>query len=146
MHHKTLAPSMLPMLNKCPCFERNDSATNEYIDNGINRHEIFSRSMITCICPEDDGVAWAYHEVEKRVRLEYGNELCDTERIVESVLTVVDDDFNVITYGTPDLIIGSILFDLKSRERDYSAQLAAYARGHMHRAGLDKMLIVKLLS
>jgi hypothetical protein len=46
---------------------------------------------------------------------------------LEERRTLLDEDFREIMAGTPDVTCGPELFDLKTRERDYSAQMAAYA-------------------
>lgn len=132
-----IRPSSLPILAQCPCFESGEA--QDFTDAGTVRHGGFAEALRgnadwRDIVPEDerDAVEWAASYVKMK---------SDTAnyplRIEEKVGTAFDDDFNPLwdgdAVGTADAICGNQIFDLKWRQRDYTAQMAAYALALLQR-------------
>jgi hypothetical protein len=119
-----IRPSSLPPLAQCPCFVPGES---EFQEPGDLRHKALAKlwtgdeTLLDRLPEEDaDGVRWAKEYISlKAATSDYP---IDFERS-DSFLT---SDFDEIK-GTPDVVCGPDLFDLKWRERDYTAQMAAYA-------------------
>lgn len=81
--------------------------------------------------PDRDAVVWAADYIRTHAPL------ADYPIHCERGLTMLDTDFSEIMRGTPDVVCGNHLFDLKWRERDYAAQMAAYALMLMEDSGWD---------
>lgn len=81
---------------------------------------------------EREGVNWAADYLRAN--------LTDEEPArFEHRLALLDDDFNEITFGTPDCVCGPDLFDLKWAEDDYEAQLYCYAAMRMCETGRESI-------
>jgi hypothetical protein len=135
-HHATLSPSSLPMLDRCQLFERGMS-DETYQEDGNRMHTAFANllrgqnSGVVLSLPEAEGVQWAVDYVKMTATSEYPIE-------VEQKLTLVDDRFRVITFGTADALNGRApwMADLKTMdEHDYYLQMACYAVMKMQRDG-----------
>lgn len=118
-----IRPSSLPALSQCPCFE---SGSSEYTEDGTERHhaltEHFAGDDSRLEFMEEDqaaAVRWAAEYI--RIHAPMSDHPIDFEK----KLRMDDDEMNEIT-GTPDVVCGSHLFDLKWRHSDYTAQMAAY--------------------
>lgn len=130
-------PSSLPMLAQCPCFEGQPS---DDADAGSLRHQYLEilwrleqggndgadvveaqEACAEMAEAESDGVDWALEYIKLHAPT------LDHPMDFERSLTLRDDNFQVIWRGTPDAVCGSHVFDMKWRERDYVAQMAAYA-------------------
>ena len=131
-----IRPSSLPMLAECPCFSSAPDTGKQDKSAGTARHEALAaalrgdRTLLDSI--EDDeqsAVEWALEYI--RVHSPDGNLIR-----IEQRLDVLDDDFQVIISGTPDVTCGQELFDLKWRERNYDEQMAAYALAMMQSENL----------
>ena len=117
-------PSALPMLDLCPKFEGKSS---EYTDEGTKRHNALAdhfRGKPEALENMDDdtkeGLQWAIDYIElKAPLLDYKIAI---EQPLESVLPN-----GLKIQGTPDIVCGPRILDLKWRPRDYTAQMAAYA-------------------
>lgn len=119
-----IRPSSLPALAQCPCFE---SGSSEYAEDGTERHaalsEHFAGDDSRLDMLDDDqaeGVKWAAEYIRIHAPLS------DYPADFEKKLSFTDNNFNEIK-GTPDVVCGNHIFDLKWRYRDYTAQMAAYA-------------------
>lgn len=122
-----IRPSSLPALAQCPRFEPGSS---EFSDSGSLRHKALKAILLGAMrpahavtipdLPEDEleAVQWAADYI-----LMHAPKL-DYPLIVEEANCFVVG--NEMYWGTPDVTCGPVLFDMKWRERDYSAQMAAY--------------------
>lgn len=121
-------PSSLPMLAQCPKFEGGNS---EYADDGTKRHAILAdyfrgnkEAVAKMTEDSQENLEWAVEYVELKAAALDHPMLIETKRsaVLENGLEIA---------GTPDLVCGPDIFDLKWRPRDYRAQMAAYAYMHM---------------
>lgn len=125
-----IRPSSLPALAQCPCFE---SGSSEYAEDGTERHHALSEhfagddSRLEMLDDDQvDAVRWAAEYIKVNApmldhRIDFEKKL----KVQDDSLGFEDDDLaNMV--GTPDVVCGNHLFDLKWRERDYTAQMAAY--------------------
>jgi hypothetical protein len=116
------------MLAQCPRFE---GEGGEYADAGTKRHGVLSRLL------SDDTKALADLPEDERDALEWAAEYVqlhaptsDYPLELEQKRTWIGVDFSERT-GTPDVVCGPVIFDLKWRWRDYGAQMADYALERM---------------
>jgi hypothetical protein len=140
-HHSTFAPSSLPMLEQCPCFERaEDTSSTIYRDRGVELHLAFEHRLRgfplppeTVLTPsEKEQIEWAVDHVLVNMSSEFPLE-------IEQKLVLLDDNFNVITFGTGDVLNGPQLFDLKTGDyHNYWLQVACYALMQMDRIEADR--------
>lgn len=157
-HHPTLAPSSLPMLEQCPCFERGDDAAalalepreddHSYRDRGSMLHAVFAHALqsgsleceITLTKPEKEQMQWAVDFVKVTASKEEPLE-------IEQHMVLLDDKFNVVTFGTGDAINGPRVFDLKTGDRhNYWLQMATYGLMQMDRIGCDLVTVYVMFS
>jgi hypothetical protein len=128
------------MLAQCPAWQ--SSGGNDDTSAGSARHAALALSLDLTVTPEQyqistrdmaesdlESVQWAADYIRTHAPL------ADYPLHTERTLTLLDDDFKEVMRGTPDVACGPHLFDLKWRERDYSAQLAAYALMLMEESG-----------
>jgi hypothetical protein len=122
----SIRPSSLPFLAQCPCWESGTEHGEEYKDAGTRRHAALRAhcngddTLLSALDAEDrEAVLWAAGYIRANVTAEFPVEW-------EQRLSFMTDDFEEYT-GTADAVCGRDLFDLKWRERDYAAQMAAYA-------------------
>lgn len=121
-------PSALPIQDLSPCYQPGD--TTEFAEAGTQRHEALAKlvatkdaSLVEALDDEDqEQVRWAAEYIDLHAQTR------DYPLKIEAKLTFTGPEFEDIT-GTVDYECGPCLFDLKSRYRDYSAQMAAYALG-----------------
>lgn len=118
-----IRPSSLPALTQCPRFE---GGSSEFAEDGTNRHRVLEKlfsgdAAALDSLPEDqrDGMEWAVEQIKLKAPLS------DYPIAFETRGVFVTDSFEEIP-GHIDAECGPVLFDLKWRERDYSAQMAAY--------------------
>jgi len=140
MKHHCLSPSSFPAWAQCPAFdsdptERADAAAGTAGHAALASLLQGHRRLVAELPPDaGEGVEWAAHEIRQRA---------GQERIeVEVRLHHVAEDGSEIYFGTADAIAGQHLFDFKSGgdERDYTAQLAAYALARLdHDFGLEEV-------
>jgi hypothetical protein len=119
-----IRPSSLPALAQCPRFE---GGSSEFADAGTLRHKALTKlfnadpGALDGLPEEDaDGVRWAVDYIKLHAPLSYYPITFETGDVA------ILSDFTELK-GTPDVICGSHLFDLKWRPFDYLAQMAAYA-------------------
>jgi len=112
------------MLAECPKFI---GAGGEYADQGTLRHHALTelwdgKDFALLDLPEDqqDGVRWACDYIRLHAPL------ADYPIYFERQMSFVAPD-GTAQDGTPDVVCGLDIFDLKWRERDYKSQMAAYA-------------------
>ncbi|MDR1520637.1 MAG: DUF2800 domain-containing protein [Planctomycetota bacterium] len=137
IEHHAISPSKLPMLAKCLCYE--SAPVGEAAEEGSRQHE--QLGILLLDKPFENGaeihpgVAWAAQYIQQRT----GN-----SRLVEERMSLVNDDFEEITFGTLDVVDvvnrsdgdKVVVIDYKSGEDwSYGPQMAAYARMAMLRFG-----------
>jgi hypothetical protein len=118
-------PSSLPMLAQCALFA---GAGGEYADQGTERHQLLaaelrepgSVSLLTDSDEDKAAIEWAAAYIRLHAPM------VDYPLIVEERRTWIGPNFEERS-GTPDIVCGSHIFDLKWRHRDYSSQMADYA-------------------
>ena len=120
----------MPMLAQCACWESSESIGTEFKTPGTARHAALGHVLsgdpdpLAGLSEEDAAsVQWAADYIavkaptsEHALRMEYR-------------VNPLAEDFSPIfeNGGTLDVACGPHLFDLKTRERDYTAQMAAYS-------------------
>lgn len=139
-----IRPSSLPALSSCPRFT-SDPTGSEQTTSGTLRHDVLRDSLafineqngpeILARLPEDqqDGVQWALDYIKLKAPI------ADYPLILEKRRTFTGPDFELIE-GTPDVVCGNVVFDLKWRINDYRAQMAAYALMIME-SGLEQVTV-----
>lgn len=146
------------MLAECPCFERSaDEAAflmepsekiTAYRDRGTLLHEVFASRLEGISNPdesyltphESEGISWAVDYVRARMTSGWPVE-------IEQRLVLLDDKFNIVTFGTGDVLNGPILFDLKTGDfHNYWLQIAIYGLAQMDRIGVDEVEVHVLFS
>jgi len=112
------------MLRQCPKFEGQSS---EYTSDGTKRHQVFADYW-----RGDKKVLEALEE-DSQENMEWAIDYCETKAAhpdypyqIELTRSAVLPDGRKLG-GTPDLVCGPDIFDLKWRYRDYGPQMAAYA-------------------
>jgi hypothetical protein len=137
-----IRPSNLPALSQCPCFE---PSASDFAEAGTDRHAALrahfeSNDGLLELLPEEDaeGVRWAAEYIRMKAPLS------DHPIGFEQPLSLILDDFSEIN-GTLDATCHLDLFDLKWRERDYRAQLAAYVLMRLQELGIDATITVHVL-
>ncbi len=137
-HHPRLAPSSLPALAACVAFVA-DGHETKWTVGGTDSHGVLGKMLLgqPVELPDDleqrEGVQWA---------AEYIKNGASTILHVEHRLSLLDDNFNEITFGTPDAYAvtengeGIDVWDYKSGQlRDYSEQVTCYALMAMRATG-----------
>jgi len=132
------------MLAKCARWE--SSGGNDATEAGAVRHSALAwqlssespeatraESLAQLDDPDRDAVTWAADYIRTHAPM------ADYPIHCERTLTMLDDDFKEVMRGTPDVVCGNQLFDLKWRERDYAAQMAAYALMLMEESGWSEV-------
>jgi hypothetical protein len=141
-----IRPSSLPMLDQCPCFESGTSS--EYAEAGTARDTALTALLqgnaepLATLSDEDaDAVRWAADQIKLRAPMS------DYPLEAKPRVNPLGSDF--LPYfengGEPDFICGPMVIDLKSRERDYTAQLAAYAIDRFE-AGFEEVTVLLLFA
>lgn len=122
-------PSLLPMIDEeregCAMFL--PQRESDILEDGKDRHaalrEMFEgQSALVELLPSDqaEGVRWAADYVRSNIPH------LDWPMRWEASMQLLDDDFRVMMSGTPDLVCGPHIVDLKWRKRDYTAQFVCY--------------------
>jgi len=144
-HHPTLPPSSFPAFKKCPRFKSSARSTAA-ADEGTRQHKELENAIIKNIEPEEEGLAWAFNHIKDTFEiLKPDEDFEKAEKLAEERIVIYDKYFNELSFGSADLIISNILFDLKSgMPRTYKPQLEMYCRGYMQRMLIDKMHVVEL--
>ena len=143
--HARLSPSSFPQWEKCPSYE--SGPVGKAAIQGSYEHEILEKLMKgepTGDVDEAtiDKVQWAYETV-----------LADATRLgvqsdevsVEERVSIMDENFEEVTFGTGDIAFRDYLYDYKSgMMRNYWGQMAVYALGMMQAKNLDKINVIIL--
>lgn len=152
-----LRPSLLPFIDGpregCPQFT-NDPGTPgsgedrpAFMELGTDRHAALSAHLkgddgLLNLLPEEDkaGVLWA----AEYIRLQAPT--ADYPIHCERILGLVDEEFKDVfpNGGTPDIVCGPEIFDLKWQVRDYLAQYAAYAAMVIQEGGYPQVRVHSL--
>ena len=139
-HHPTLPPSSLDAIAECACYQCGKGG--EAADRGTAQHAY----LAALLKPTGDNAGTLDAEELKNVNyamLYIKEAVGSLELLVEEKVTIIDEAFNEVTFGTLDAaaVIKSGLghfFDYKSGDvHDYFYQMAAYATGYMQRFGLQ---------
>jgi len=143
-HHPIFAPSTFPALVHCRHF-RNAGTESANATRGTSQHELLAKILTNQPIPEDVDandlacVEWAAQVINNCTSAE--------NREVEAGLTLLDDDWQEVTFGTADVVsitpraTGDILVvvDYKSGSyKEYRPQLHMYARMAMQRHGVNR--------
>jgi hypothetical protein len=138
-----LRASSLPALAECPCFE---ASSSDFADAGVDRHTALQKHFagddsLLDLLPEEDqaGVRWAADYI--RVKANLTEHPLTWER--ENTSTAILPDFTEIP-GTPDAVCSLDIFDLKWRQRDYTAQMAAYALMRLQAIDLNSNVEIRV--
>ena len=125
-------PSSLPMLSKCGGFV---SGPSEYTDAGTGRHLLFAASIKFRLGqitePELAEIASGYDDADVESVAWATDYFWSNAQhgqypvAIEQTLSGYTEDIEELA-GTPDVSCFRDYFDLKSRHRDYRAQMAAY--------------------
>lgn len=125
MSDLVIRPSSLPALAQCPQWL--PAPTTENAAMGEARHAALVRLLqgepgaLEELAAEDaEGVEWAFSYIQTKAPAS------DFPLRIEEQASFFGPGFQQI-WGTPDVVCGPEIFDLKWRERDYGAQMAAYA-------------------
>lgn len=140
LHHPTTPPSSLPAIKQCACYvPDNEGSDNEFTQYGTFMHKALEDRLNGGDWPEGlskqdkEDAQWALDYIEV-----HRNGPIHTEQLLE----LLDESFQVVTFGSGDVISGDQLFDFKTgQERDYDAQMAAYALMVMERDSLAAMTV-----
>jgi hypothetical protein len=125
------------MLAECPKFQSAPSGSGsgdapagtrgDYIDQGLARHKAIAaylagdeKALDTFKDDERDNLLWAADYIKMKAPL------ADYPLIIETPRKATLPNGEIIQ-GTPDIVCGPELFDLKWRPRDYKPQMACYA-------------------
>ncbi|MCD8349116.1 MAG: DUF2800 domain-containing protein [Planctomycetaceae bacterium] len=144
-HHPTLPPSSFPMFEMCAHFKSGESGAAA--ESGSRQHALLA-ALLTgaevppnrfgCDAEEVKNVSWAEAYITNRT---------SAGREVEKRLSLINDDFEEVTFGTLDVVqvvnraTGDqlVVMDYKSgEEHNYLPQMAVYARMAMLSYGLDR--------
>lgn len=124
--HPTIRPSSLPILKESPKFI---SSGSDFADEGTDRHQalrdLFDGDSAPLMRLDEDSqeaVRWAAEYILLKANMADHTLEWETERFIDF------GQFETMT-GHLDAVCGLDIFDLKWRERDYSAQMACYALG-----------------
>jgi hypothetical protein len=131
-----MRPSSLPILKQSPKFV---SSETEFAAEGTERHAALRAhfagddSLLNLLSEEDaESVRWAADYIRLKAPLN------DYPLEWEIELPMILDDFTEMT-GHADAVCHLDIFDLKSRERDYEAQMACYALGVLYKSGVARL-------
>lgn len=141
-----LRPSALPILSQCPKFI--SSGPKDFTEAGTQRHKAIeailrddNQAPLAELSSEDrEGCQWAVDYIRMHAPMH------DYPLYTEREMVLLDDDFNRVFPGRIDYSCGPHLFDIKSRERNYDAQLCAYALMLMQECGWDKVYVHALFT
>jgi CRISPR/Cas system-associated exonuclease Cas4 (RecB family) len=139
-HHQTLSPSNLPALAQCIHFERRkEIVPSAAAERGTKVHEYVAKLL------REGTVSFPSEDIEAVAQAEYAvakiKELIPNLRGFEERISLHDGEEEV-TFGTLDA--WGYKWDLRiadvktGRQRDYSAQLHAYALAKMDELGEDQ--------
>ena len=142
-----MRPSSLPFLAQCPCWESSEGTGARDKDAGTLRHSLLKTMLdnpdqkqfaVEGLEPADvESVEWAAEYVRCHAPMS------DHPLRVEYHVNPMDAEFKPLFEhgGTLDVACGNVLFDLKWRERDYGAQMAAYALDMFQEHGFEEIIV-----
>jgi hypothetical protein len=110
-HHKNLAPSSFPAFYLSPCFKPGQSEETEFTSQGTAEHEALKIGLLKSIQGveyfSNEKIAWVIGKIIETVESEFEKKHTDKNItwFIEQKITILDDKLNVITFGTPDLIV-----------------------------------------
>tara|TARA_R100000808_G_scaffold5748_1_gene17323 strand:- start:3510 stop:4520 length:1011 start_codon:yes stop_codon:yes gene_type:complete len=138
-HHQTRPPSSGTAQFLCGSY-RPEGRGSAATEKGLGQHEWLEDKLnnkpVRKEVPEDEqaNVKWAY---------EYVLDNFDIPKLqVESKVTILDDEYNELSFGTRDLWDGRNLGDFKSgQQHDYRAQMAYYVLGTCQREGVTSVKV-----
>lgn len=140
-HHPTCPPSSMPALASCPCYK--PGPTGEAAATGRLLH-----TAVECLLT---GKPAPVLDFDEAAQVEWANgwirEHTGPNRLVEERLTLLDDDWNVMTFGTADALDPAvpIVIDFKSGQiHDYRPQTDTYALMFMRRFSLKQTTVAVL--
>lgn len=127
------------MFNKCSCF-KSASKVSEYAEEGKLLHKEFENCWAG-IVSRDENINWAYQASLQEAQKLLEQNITEYEILTEEKISIYDkEEINEISFGTADVIINNIIIDLKNGNiRDYSLQMAMYARGLMQATIFDEV-------
>jgi hypothetical protein len=135
-----LRPSSLPILAKSPKFV---SCETSFTEEGTDRHDALrmhfegSDGLLDLLDEESaGGVRWAADYIRLKAPLS------DYPLEWEVEMPIIYPDFSE-QRGHADAVCNLDIFDLKSRERDYGLQMAAYALGRLQELNATNEVIVR---
>lgn len=121
-----MRPSSLPALKQCPRFISKPEGS-DYATAGTERHATLAAAIqADWVLPEGldeetrSGLQWAIDYIKANAPMS------DHPIVSERRRDFTTPGFETIS-GTPDIVCGNVIFDLKWRWADYEAQMAAYA-------------------
>ena len=124
------------------CARWKSDGARKYTEPGTLRHTALSWQLASEAPEVARAESLAKLDEEGREAVQWGAEyirlhapMADYPLHCERTLTMLDDQFAEVMRGTPDVVCGNHIFDLKWRERDYTAQMAAYALMLMEASG-----------
>jgi hypothetical protein len=120
------------MVSQCPLFTGDPDGNMDAV-GGDRRHKALAKllsandPLLLQDLPDEDkeSIEWAADYIKLKA------DMASYPLIVEQKRKWLRPDFSEAT-GTPDVICGSDLFDLKTRRRDYTAQMADYSLSMFH--------------
>lgn len=139
-HHQSLAPSSLSALEECACYV-SDSRETPWSESGTDQHAVLAKML----AGDDSGLAALEIEAREGVHwaAAYILGYAKKELRIEQRMSLRDDNFNEITFGTADAFCpyekgdGVDVFDYKSGQLgNYEAQVSAYALMAMKASGV----------
>lgn len=149
MDHHPLSPSKFPAWLECPCYDGMADDGDDKSDANMGRlqHEAQAKMLSGdsfgwrdgLTLQQQDNVEWCV-KANVRIAQQHGH-LPDAIR-VEQKLSLLDDDFNEVYFGTGDVEIGrDVMTDSKfGLERDYFAQFCGYALAKMQKDSVDRIM------
>lgn len=136
-HHPTLAPSSFPALSQCSCYV-SDMKDSPEQNRGKAMHYVLQHILegntlgINLFGLSETEIADVRSAVKQIHQIFDDHEIYDNNFFCEKRVELRDPDFNIITFGTVDVLSkdGSVLIDFKSNDfnsGDYEQQINCYA-------------------
>lgn len=147
-----IRPSSLPALAQCGLFKSDPKGSDATMD-GTVRHQVLANllngdtedrkridSELSTLEGTDqiEGVGWAFEFIKFKAPMS------NYPLNVERKGSFMGPDFQEIS-GTPDVVCGPVVFDLKWRWSDYKPQMAAYALMQFVGDDDDRTIVVYVL-
>jgi hypothetical protein len=156
-HHLTLAPSSVPAVLSCACFESHGDGDRDS-DTGSEAHRVLAKLSggedVSETTLELD-LFESCLEIHEQA-MAFGEDNCPGAKFeIEQRVELKDNTGNVITFGTVDLCARNeekkfvlildwkACLDFEPDNKDYKEQLEIYALAKMREYGYDKALCVE---